>query len=105
MADEQMASDGLLRTLWASGAIRIFPILFLYVASKNFEPQHCHGFFSDIDELSYLVSRGEGCRLDTPCTQIRVTGYPLFSYLGRDLVFINIMAKIGQYGDFCARHD
>ena len=34
MAGPDREPDGLLPTLWRSGAIRIFPILFLYVAGE-----------------------------------------------------------------------
>ena len=34
MAGPDREADGLLPTLWRSGAIRIFPILFFYVAGE-----------------------------------------------------------------------
>ena len=35
MAGPDREPDGLLPTLWRSGAVRIFPILFLYVAGES----------------------------------------------------------------------
>ena len=54
MAGSDGNADGLLRTLWHSGAIRIFPILFLYVAGVALQTQANHMVLFMSDDITRL---------------------------------------------------
>ena len=54
MTGSDGSADGLYRTLWRSGAIRIFPILFLYVAGLAHQTQCNHIVFFMCDDLTRL---------------------------------------------------
>ena len=52
MAGPDREPDGLLPTLWRSGAVRIFPILFLYVAGETWTELYSLGRICCLDDLT-----------------------------------------------------